>query len=65
MPASNGETPIWLMRPPSPLGNPGMRAPTLVHVFPPSRVTCTLPSSVPTQRTLVSVGATLIVRIVL
>src|SRR5437870_6376545 len=53
------------MRPPSPLGKPGMRAPPLVQVFPPSRVTWTLPSSVPTQRTLVSVGAILIVRIVL
>ena len=65
MPASNGEMPIWLIRPPSPFGRPGMRGATLVHVFPPSRVTCTLPSSVPTQRTFVSVGAMLTVRMVL
>ncbi len=29
---------------------------TLVHVFPPSRVTCTFPSSVPTQMTSESSG---------
>src|SRR5579862_2043069 len=37
---------------------------TLVHVFPPSRVTCTLPSSVPTQITLESSGEGAMVRMV-
>src|SRR4029079_14515035 len=37
---------------------------TLVHVLPPSRVTCTLPSSVPTQITLGSTIDGAIVRIV-
>lgn len=37
-------------------GRPDSRPVTLVHVLPPSRVTCTLPSSVPAQTTLVSCG---------
>src|SRR5262245_557293 len=37
-------------------GAPAMFGATLVHVLPPSRVTCTLPSSVPAQITLGSRG---------
>ena len=37
---------------------------TLLHVLPPSRVTCTLPSSVPTQMTFESSGDGAIVMIV-
>ncbi len=37
-------------------GTPRMRSMTLVQVAPPSRVTCTLPSSVPTQITPRSTG---------
>ncbi len=36
-------------------GRPRLRV-TFVHDFPPSRVTCTLPSSVPTQTTFASRG---------
>ena len=43
---------------------PGMFLTTFVHVLPPSRVTCTLPSSVPTQMTLGSTIDGAIVRIV-
>src|SRR6185437_8894237 len=61
MPASNGDTPTWYTRPSS--GRPFTFGLTLVHVRPPSFVTCTLPSSVPNQITFVSVGV--IVRMVL
>ncbi len=64
-PASNGETPIWYTRPSTSFARPGKWPDTLLQVFPPSRVTCTSPSSVPTQITLESVGARLTVRIVL
>src|SRR5205814_2042812 len=47
------------------LGSPGKRPDTSLHVLPPSRVTCTRPSSVPTHITLESVGARFTVRIVL
>src|SRR5207245_11372099 len=60
----NGATPIWYTRPSMSLVDPGKWPDTLLHVFPPSRVTCTSPSSVPTQITLESVGARLTVRIV-
>src|SRR5262245_23203960 len=53
------------MRPSASAGRPGKCPATLVHVFPPSRVTCASPSSVPTQITLSSDGATLMVRMVL
>ena len=41
-------------------GKPGTLATTLVHVFPPSRVSWTLPSSVPTQTVRASSGDSLI-----
>ncbi len=41
-----------------------MFAVTLVQFFPPSRVTCTRPSSVPTQTTFGSVGASEMERMV-
>src|SRR5437870_8106114 len=63
-PASNGAIPIRYTRPSGSL-RPGKRPDTLLHVFPPSRVPCTSPSSVPTQITVESVGARLTVRIVL
>ena len=37
-------------------GRPGMFLPTSVNVAPPSRLTCTLPSSVPAQTTPGSTG---------
>src|SRR6266702_5083493 len=46
-------------------GRPGKCPDMLIQVFPPSRVTCTSPSSVPAQITFVSVGARVIVRMVL
>src|SRR5689334_24961802 len=63
VPASNGDTPTWYTRPSS--GSPFALGRTLVHVFPPSFVTWTLPSSVPNQITFVSVGAMVIDRMVL
>src|SRR6185436_6486117 len=51
VPASNADASIWLTRPKS-----GMSfGVTFVHVLPPSRVTCTSPSSDPAQMTLTSV----------
>ena len=49
-PASNADASIWLTRPNAgiPLGV------TLRHVAPPSRVSCTSPSSLPVQMTLTS-----------
>src|SRR5260370_18015387 len=44
-----------------PFGTPGTFDATFFQVFPPSRVTCTLPSSVPTHRTLTVSGDSLIV----
>src|SRR6476661_10559123 len=49
-PVSNADASIWLTRPNS--GMPG--GVTFVHVFPPSRVTCTRPSSEPVQITFTS-----------
>ena len=49
-PALNADASIWLTRPKS--GMPG--GVTLVHVLPPSRVTCTRPSSEPVQMTFLS-----------
>src|ERR1700680_3179146 len=46
------------------LASPGTLVTTLVHVLPPSRVTCTLPSSVPTQMRFGSSIDGAIVRIV-
>ena len=43
-----------------PFGTPGTRSATFFHVFPPSRVTCRLPSCVPTHRTFASTGDSLI-----
>src|SRR5712692_11253913 len=63
--ASNGETPIWYTRPSTSAGTRGKCPATFDHVFPPSRVSCTKPSSVPTQMVFGSVGATLTVRMVL
>src|SRR4051795_11919149 len=47
-----------------PGGTPGMLPVTFVHDLPPSRVTCTLPSSVPAQITLRSFGDSLSATIV-
>src|SRR5690348_6586868 len=48
----------------SPFGRPRMLATTLVHCLPPSRVTCRLPSSVPTQIRPARFGDSLIEKIV-
>src|SRR5262245_8999509 len=45
-------------------GAPMMFGPTFVQVLPPSRVTCTLPSSVPAQTTFASRGLSAIEMIV-
>ena len=45
-------------------GRPGTVPATFVQVFPPSRVTCTLPSSVPTQMTSWLFGDSEIAKIV-
>ena len=50
VPLSNDDPSIWLTRPRSGMSG-GV---TLVHVLPPSRVTCTRPSSEPAQRMLMS-----------
>src|SRR3954453_23601535 len=45
-------------------GRPAMLATTFVHDLPPSRVACTLPSSVPTQITLLFFGDSAMAKIV-
>src|SRR5213593_43594 len=44
-----------------PLGTPFTLSATFFHVFPPSRVTCTLPSSVPTHSRSLFTGDSLMV----
>ena len=56
-PASSDDTQAFF-------GSPRMFATTFVHVFPPSRVTCTLPSSVPAQTTSGFLGDSEIAKIV-
>src|SRR5690242_16518868 len=63
VPASCGETPTWSMRPSG--GSPLMCGRTFVQCAPPSRVTWTFPSSVPIQITFESLGASVMLRIVL
>src|SRR5713101_3753536 len=47
-----------------PFGKPPTRDATFFQVFPPSRVTCRFPSSVPAHRTLAETGDSLMVVIV-
>ena len=49
MALSNFDGSMWGTQVPA--GTPRIAVPTFVHVLPPSRVSCTLPSSVPTQST--------------